>query len=175
MQWHNKLFIINFLFILILFLIQNVNGIQLGISPEELYFFGKEGEVICKNYSIFTDKMANLYGNDLWLNNNDERKNILKYKNISKELNVSIKIKEKILNNGRKIYPICLEFDNFGEYNGAIIYSNKNGQAGVGIWIKAKIIENKEKYKSLIIGLLLTMSNTLLLSLLIMQKKQKTI
>lgn len=139
--------IVLFLFtISVLFLINFVSAIELGISPGNLVFNGNINEKICKNLTISTDYNGILVGESKWIEKSEKKRDIKDYDINADDLNINIEFSESInINKTKEIINVCVTAEKPGRYNGAIIYKTADSYAGVGSWIEVDIagIENK--------------------------------
>ncbi|MDO8508993.1 MAG: hypothetical protein Q7S27_04895 [Nanoarchaeota archaeon] len=133
------------LLIIGLFLITSCSGLELGVSPPEIVFSGKQGDTICKEIKIFSDKSVNLVLNDSWSEKKLISRNINDYNYNNKKFGITADYHKRAFVDGKYASIICLSGENSGRYYGLLKVNSENGNVGLGTWLVLNLSESGKR------------------------------
>ena len=137
------LFLSAFLFFILL--ISFSEGVELGVSPASIDFYGESGNFVCKNLSIFfSEDNIPIEVNDTWSKNRNSR-DVNNYKLSADELGIVSKYKNSFLINKEKNFEICIKSQYAGNFNGVLIFDVVGKSLSVGSWMNANFVGNNAK------------------------------
>jgi hypothetical protein len=133
------------IFFLLLFFLQLISSLELGLSPAYLDLEGKAEEKVCQNVSVYADRDINVTIKDKWTKIDGSRK--IKDYNLSREdINIKVISPERIpisAGEKRKI-EVCFSGKNAGNFYGAILFESDRGYANIGSWVNLKITKSQK-------------------------------
>lgn len=129
------------LFLLIIFLMQLISSLGIGISPAYINLEAKIGEKICNEVTVYSDRSINITIESRWTDN--DSRNLRNYNLRKENLKIELISPEKIFVSSRENIEICFIGGREGNFYGAILFDSENGYASVGSWINLKITKRE--------------------------------
>lgn len=130
------------LFYVLIFFLEFVSPLELGLSPAHFEIETNVGETACKNISLNSDRAIVILVNNKWAKT--ESRNLKDY-NLSSE-NFGIEVtEEKIFLDKKKETEVCFSGEKAGNFYGVILFESENGYAGVGSWVELNVVAENKK------------------------------
>ncbi len=125
-----------FTVIILIFLLNIVHAVSMGISKSELDFYGNLGEKVCKKIYLYSNSETGLISEDKWSMGNSRK--LSDYKYSSNDFNIIIEYPHNISIYEKKEINVCIIGNQDGRYYGVLIYKQPK-MIGVGTWLDITI------------------------------------
>jgi hypothetical protein len=131
-------------FFIIVLLFENFSSaLEIGISPSEIEFDVKEGEILCKGINLFSDKEVSVSSIDYWTNGGKSR-SLGDYFIKPEDFDISLDYPSRFSFNESDKINVCLTGIRGGIFYGALIFDIEGTNKGIGAWIRAVVRSEKE-------------------------------
>lgn len=139
---NKKIIILNLMILLTgIFGLHLTGGLEIGVSPAEVFFEGDIGERMCEEVRVFTGFGEEIFEvSDFW-SLSDERK-LGEHVFSSEEFGLNVRYEERVRVFGDEIVEICISGQERGKFHGIILFRELNGAIGIGSWLNVGIDNN---------------------------------
>ncbi|MDA3837235.1 MAG: hypothetical protein PF542_06465 [Nanoarchaeota archaeon] len=115
------------------------SAVTLSMSPPQIDFVGRTGEVICQNISIEVDGIETLVGQTKWAEEGFNERKLLRHSLAGEDLKLFVDFPESVEIDEVREVEVCIEGKSTGAFHGLLLYKVENKPVQVGIWINVSL------------------------------------